>query len=100
MIILDFLPQFCIPKIINNYHTAHWQIRPQYDNEQVINKLQPFHQNEIWVLHEKHDEKDTTIACVPKLPFFEKLSSFNAFLEQNWLGVSFQAVLIMLLVPK
>ena len=24
-----------------------------------------------------------TMACVPKLPFFRKIASFNAFLEQN-----------------
>ena len=27
--------------IINNYRTAHWDIRSQYDDEQGINKLRP-----------------------------------------------------------
>ena len=41
-----------------------------------------YHQNEIWVLHEKHDKKDTTITC-SKTPFFGKIASFNAFVEQK-----------------
>ena len=28
--------------MINNYHTAHWHIKPQSDNEQGINKLRPY----------------------------------------------------------
>ena len=31
----------CTKKVINNYHTAHQDIRPQSDDEQGINKLQP-----------------------------------------------------------
>ena len=38
-----------------------------------------YHQNEIWVFGEKHDKKDTSIARVPKLPFFRKIALFNAF---------------------
>ena len=33
-----------------------------------------YHQNEIWVLCEKHDKNDTTIACVPKLQFLGKIA--------------------------
>ena len=28
--------------MINNYHTAHWHIKPQSDDEQGINKLRPY----------------------------------------------------------
>ena len=36
---------------------------------------------------EKHDKKDT------KLPLSGKIASFHAFLDRNWLGVSFGAAL-------
>ena len=52
------------------------------------------------VLHEKHDKKDKTIAFVPKLPFFRKITSVNSFLEENWLGVNFWAALNVILGPK
>ena len=59
-----------------------------------------YHQNEIRVSREKHDKKDTTIACVSKLPFFRKSFSSNAFLDQIWLGINFWAALNVLLVPS
>ena len=30
----------------------------------------------------KHDKKDTTITCIPKLSFPRKIASSNAFLKQ------------------
>ena len=47
-----------------------------------------------------HDKKDTTIACVIKLPFYWKIASFSVFIEKHWLGVSFWVALNVLLVPK
>ena len=36
-----FSPPPFVPKIINNYRTAHWYIKPQAIDEQGVNKLQP-----------------------------------------------------------
>ena len=59
-----------------------------------------YHLNEIQVSRENHDKKDTTLAYVPKLKYFGKITSFIAFLDQNWLGVSPWAALNVLSVPK
>ena len=49
----------------------------------------------------KEDKKDTTINSIcSKITIFGKIAWFNAFMEQNWLGLSFWAALNMLLVLK